>query len=255
MKVTLLGTGTSTGVPRIACDCPVCQSPDPRNKRLRCSILVECEEGTLLVDTAPDLRAQALRYDIRKVDAVLFTHGHADHLYGLDDLRCFCFGRQTPIPCYADQLTLDRISRVFDYAFDAAYKNYREALPQISLHLIEGGFELCGRPIEPLTVYHGRLPVLGFRFGPFAYVTDCNSIPPESLGKLRGLEVLVLDALRYREHPTHFNVDQALAIAAELRPRQTFLTHIAHDLDHAATNAALPPGVELGYDGLVLKFP
>ncbi len=254
MKVTLLGTGTSVGVPRIACDCPVCRSPDPRNKRLRCSILVECGGGTILVDTAPDLRAQALRHDIRRVDAVLFTHGHADHLHGLDDLRCFCFERQAPIPCYGDQATLERIGRIFDYAFAPPYQNHKEALPRISLHRIEGNFELCGRTVEPLTVYHGRMPVLGFRFGTFAYVTDCNYIPPESLGRLRHLEMLVLDALRHREHPTHFTVDQALAIIAQVQPQRAFLTHIAHDLDHSATNAALPPGVELGYDGLVLEF-
>ena len=254
MRVTLMGTGTSSGVPRLACDCPVCVSPDPKNKRLRCSILVEGSEGNILVDTTPDLRAQALRQGLRQVDAILFTHAHVDHLYGLDDLRSYCYGRQAPIPCYGDEVTLGRIRHVFDYAFRPAYKNMTESVPQLSLHPITGPFEVCGCRVEPLTVFHGQLPVQAFRLGDFAYVTDCNSIPPASLGRLRGLEVLVLDALRHKEHPTHFNVVQALEVVAELRPRRTFFTHIAHDLDHQATNAALPPGVELAYDGLSLEF-
>jgi phosphoribosyl 1,2-cyclic phosphate phosphodiesterase len=254
MKVTLLGTGTSSGVPRVACDCAVCLSPDPKNKRLRCSLLVEASGGNILVDTTPDLRLQALRQGLRRVDAVLFTHAHVDHLYGLDELRSFCFERRAPIPCYGDPGTLERVRHVFDYAFSPAYQGMREAVPQLSLHPIEGPFELCGCPIEPLTVYHGRLPVLAYRFGAFAYATDCNAIPPASLGRLRGLEVLVLDALRHHHHPTHFTVDQALGVVAELRPRRAFFTHVAHDLDHEATNAALPPGVELAYDGLVLEF-
>lgn len=250
MKVTLLGTGTSSGVPRVACDCAVCLSADPRNKRLRCSVLVEGCGGNILVDTTPDLRLQALRQGLCQVDAVLFTHAHVDHLYGLDELRSFCFGRQAPIPCYADEHTLERIRHVFDYAFKPAYNDMKESVPQLSLHPIEGPFELCGCQVAPLRVYHGRLPVLGFRFGAFAYVTDCNAIPPASLGQLRGLEVLVLDALRHKDHPTHFTVKQALEVVAELRPRQAFFTHIAHDLDHEETNALLPPGVELAYDGL-----
>jgi phosphoribosyl 1,2-cyclic phosphate phosphodiesterase len=254
MKVTLLGTGTSSGVPRVACDCPVCLSPDPKNKRLRCSILVEASGGNILVDTTPDLRLQALRQGLRQVDAVLFTHAHVDHLYGLDELRSFGYGRREPIPCYGDQGTLERVRHVFDYAFKPAYQGMKESVPQLSLQPIEGPFELCGCPVEPLTVYHGRLPVLSFRFGAFAYVTDCNAIPPASLGRLRGLEVLVLDALRHHNHPTHFNVAQALEVVAELRPRRAFFTHIAHDLDHEETNASLPPGVELAYDGLGLDF-
>ena len=214
MRVTLMGTGTSSGVPRLACDCPVCVSPDPRNKRLRCSIIVEGSGGNILVDTTPDLRTQALRQGLGQVDAVLFTHAHVDHLYGLDDLRAYCYGRQGPIPCYGDEVTLERIQRVFDYAFKPAYKNMKESVPQLSLHPLAGPFAVCGCPVEPLTVFHGQLPVQAFRFGDFAYVTDCNSIPPASLGRLRGLEVLVLDALRHKEHPTHFNVAQALEVVA-----------------------------------------
>jgi phosphoribosyl 1,2-cyclic phosphate phosphodiesterase len=242
MKITFLGSGTSVGVPRIACNCPVCRSEDPKNKRLRCSILV---------DTTPDLRTQALHYNIAKVDAVLFTHGHADHLHGLDDVRIYCYQRDTPLPCYGDEFTLERIHRVFDYAFNSPYKH---ALPQLDLQLIENRFELFGLEIEPVTVYHGKMPVLGFRFGSFAYVTDCSSIPDESMAKLQNLDILVLDALRYKEHPTHFSVDQALAAINDLQPRQAYLTHIAHELDHHATNAALPSHVELAYDGLVLEI-
>ena len=249
--VTVLGSGTSVGVPRIACDCPVCTSTDPRNKRLRCSILVEHDGRAVLVDTTPDLRTQALRSDIRMIDAVLFTHAHADHLHGLDDVRCYCFEREGPIPCYADEITLGRIRTVFDYAFDSPYAS---ALPQLDLHLIDGDLDLIGLCIEPLTVYHGKLPVLAFRIGSFAYVTDCSSIPAETMERLAGVDTLILDALRHKEHPTHFSVDEALAVVAQLAPNQTYLTHIAHDLDHETTNASLPDRVELAYDGLVIKF-
>ena len=251
MRVTLLGTGTSVGVPRIACDCSVCASSNPRNKRLRCSILMEYADRVILVDTTPDLRAQALRYDIRNIDAVLFTHGHADHLHGLDDIRCYCFQREEPIPCYGDAVTLERVYKVFDYAFDSAYAS---ALPNLELFDIDGRLDLFGLEIDPIVVYHGRMPVLAFRAGSFAYVTDCNSIPSDSMAKLRGVDTLILDALRYKEHPTHFNIDQALAVVEELKPRRTYLTHIAHELDHETTNAALPDGVELAYDGLVLDI-
>ncbi|NKB67063.1 MAG: MBL fold metallo-hydrolase [Candidatus Latescibacteria bacterium] len=249
MKITFLGTGTSVGVPRIACDCPVCSSTDPYNKRLRCSILLEYGEAAVLVDTTPDLRTQALRYDIRRVDAVLFTHAHADHLHGLDDVRCYCFERDSPLPCYGDANTLDRIGHVFDYAFNSPYKS---ALPQLELHLIEDVFELFGRQVEPVTVYHGKMPVLGFRLGGFAYVTDCSRIPAASMDKLRGLEVLVIDALRHEKHPTHFNVEQALEAIELLQPERAYLTHIAHDLDHRTTNKALPERVRLAFDGLDL---
>ena len=251
MKVTFLGTGTSIGVPRIGCHCPVCTSDDPKNKRLRCALHLEHQDHSLLVDTGPDLRTQALRYKIDRVDGVLFTHGHADHLHGLDDVRCYCFDREGPLPCYADQHTIERIEHVFDYAFK---KNAPSTTPQISLHLIEGPFTFCGLDIEPLIVYHGQATVLAFRIGDFAYVTDTNRIPVETIERLQGLNVLVLDALRYKEHPTHFNVEQALEIVAALKPAQTYLTHMAHDLDHHKTNAELPDGVELAYDGLVLEL-
>jgi phosphoribosyl 1,2-cyclic phosphate phosphodiesterase len=251
MKVTLLGTGTSVGVPRIGCRCPVCTSDDPKNKRLRCALHIEHRGHSILVDAGPDLRTQALHYRIDEIDCVLLTHGHADHLHGLDDVRSYCFGRDEPLPCYADALTIERIERVFDYAFD---KDAPSAIPQIVLHLIDGPFSVCGLDIEPLTVYHGRAPVLAFRIGSFAYVTDTNRIPDEAMERLHGLDILILDALRYKEHPTHFNIAQALAVVEKLKPAQTYFTHIADQLDHHQTNAKLPDRVELAYDGLILEL-
>ncbi len=250
MKVTFLGTGTSVGVPRVGCTCTVCASQDSKNKRLRCALHIQHSGHSILVDTGPDLRTQALTYGVNRVDAVLFTHGHADHLYGLDDVRCYCFDRDEPLPCYADERTMDRIHHVFDYAFDA---HAPSATPQIELREIEGDFELFDLLVEPIYVYHGRLPVLAFRIGSFAYVTDTNRIPDESMDRLQDLDILVLDALRHKAHPTHFNLAQALDIVERLKPRKAYLTHIAHDLEHHATNASLPAGVELAYDGLVLE--
>ena len=185
------------------------------------------------------------------MDAVLFTHGHADHLYGLDDVRSYCFEREDPLPCYADARTIERIKRVFDYAFDV---NAPSATPQIELVEIEGNFNLFDLAIQPIYVYHGRLPVLAFRIGDFAYVTDTNRIPDEGMERLQQLDVLVLDALRHKAHPTHFNLSQALGVIEQLQPKRAYLTHIAHDLEHHATNADLPPNVELAYDGLTLNL-
>ena len=251
MRITFLGTGTSVGVPRIACDCPVCSSTQPENKRLRCSILIEYGNRHILVDTSPDLRTQALTYRVDRVDAVLFTHGHADHLHGLDDVRIYCFQRDDPLPCYGDAATLDRIRRVFDYAFDSPY---RHALPQLELHEITGSFELFGLTIEPVTVFHGKMPVLGFRIGDFAYVTDCNQVPDAARAQIGDLEVLALDALRHHQHPTHFTVAEALEVIESVAPHRALLTHIGHELEHHATNAALPAHVRLAYDGQVLEL-
>lgn len=250
MKITFLGTGTSVGVPRIGCFCPVCTSDDPKNKRLRCALHIEHDGHSLLVDAGPDLRTQALTHSIHRVDCVLFTHGHADHLHGLDDVRCYCFDRDSPLPCYADPHTIARIERVFDYAFDESAPS---TTPQLELVEIDGPFELFGLEIEPLQVFHGRLPVLAFRIGSFAYVTDTNKIPEESMAKLLDLDVLVIDALRHKKHPTHFNLEQALEAVEKLKPKSTYLTHMAHDLEHHATNATLPAKVQLAYDGLVLE--
>lgn len=251
LTLTLLGTGTSHGVPAIACSCPVCTSKDPRNQRYRCSALLQYEGRTLLVDTATEFRLQALRVGMARLDAILLTHAHADHICGLDDVRSFSERQGHPIPCYGSLETLEDVRRRFDYVFTETQQGGGK--PRLELIPIQGPLNLFGLEIQPVPVFHGRLPVLGFRFGSGAYVTDCSSIPSGSMDLLRGLDLLVLDALRWRPHPTHFTVDQALEVVSRLRPDRTYLTHITHDLDHAATNAVLPPGVELAYDGLTLK--
>jgi phosphoribosyl 1,2-cyclic phosphate phosphodiesterase len=254
LRVTFLGTGTSHGVPMIGCGCETCRSGDPRDHRLRPSIYVEVDGGpAILVDTATDLRQQALTYGVGRVDAILFTHSHADHIMGLDEVRRFNVVQGGPIAAFADALTAEGVRRTFHYIFDAPAQK-GGGVPHIELHTVDGPFQVAGVDIVPVKLFHGRLPILGFRFGSFAYLTDCNRIPDESWPLLGNLDVLVLDALRHRPHPTHFSVGEALEVAGKLAARRTFFTHICHDLPHAATNAALPPGVELAYDGLRLAI-
>lgn len=249
-----LGTGTSHGVPMIGCDCDVCRSADPRDNRLRSSICFECDAGQrVLVDTTTDLRAQALRYDLRRVDAVLFTHSHADHVMGLDEIRRFNMLSGTPMPLYGTRATLDDLRRTFSYVF-ASDAPRGGGVPDLRLCPLEGPFCLAGLEIVPVPVRHGRWEVLAFRVGRFAYITDCNAIPPASMAALAGVEVLVLDALRRRPHPTHFSLDEAVAVSQTLGARETWFTHIAHELGHAATCAELPRGMALAYDGLVLDL-
>ncbi len=250
MKVTFLGTGTSVGVPRIACDCAVCASTDPRNKRLRCSLWLEQDGRSILIDTTPDLRTQVLRAGIRRLDGVLLTHGHADHLHGLDDVRCFGLEHSRPLPCYADRCTIQRIRTVFDYAFRT---NNPSSVPRLALHQVDGPFNLAGFTIVPVPLLHGRQQILGYRIGDLAYLTDCSDIPQASMPLLQRLEVLVLGALRDHPHPTHFSLDQAVAAANSIAAGRTLLTHISHSLDHATTNARLPASVQLSYDGLTLS--
>jgi phosphoribosyl 1,2-cyclic phosphate phosphodiesterase len=269
LRVTLLGTGTSHGVPAIGCDCAVCHSSDPRDRRMRPSILVQVAGAAdpldarsasptaasvrhILVDTSTDLRAQALTNDIRRVDAILFTHSHADHVLGLDEVRRYNAMQGAPIPCYADQATLADLRRMFAYIFDAP-RGAAGAIPQLTVGCIAGPFTLGGLEIVPVPLVHGRQRILGFRIGTFAYLTDCNRIPDESWPLLDGLRVVVLDALRDRPHPTHFSVAEAIEVVARLAPDRAYFTHICHDLPHAATSARLPRGVELAYDGLVLE--
>ncbi len=252
MRLTFLGTGTSTGVPTIGCHCAVCTSADPHDRRTRPSLMLEYDGRVVLIDTTPDFRQQALREKIERLDAVLFTHGHADHILGLDDTRVFYFRQQVPLPIYADEATLDTLRNVFAYIFDQTYKY--GGLGKLDPHTVDGKFELWGQEFAPVPVFHGDLPVLGFRFGRAAYVTDFSTIPDSSMPLLEGLEVLVLDALRHAPHPTHSNLEQSLAIAARLNARQTLFTHIAHELGHEATNAALPLGVQLAHDGLKLDL-
>lgn len=252
-RMVFLGTGTSVGVPAIGCGCPVCTSDNPRNKRTRCGLVLGLPGGNLLVDTPPDLRQQLLREQIGIVHAVLYTHEHADHIFGLDDLRLMQFYLGGPVPLYCEPGVELRIRKSFDYAFQpAAERLHTGAIPQLALRTIGlDPFEVLGAQVTPVRLLHGpTVPVLGFRFGNVAYCTDVNAIPPESVERLRGLDVLVLDCLRHEPHATHFGLDQALAVHDELRPKRTLLTHMSHKLEHDATNAALPSGVELAYDGL-----
>jgi phosphoribosyl 1,2-cyclic phosphate phosphodiesterase len=254
VKVLFLGTGTSHGVPMIGCDCGVCRSTDSRDARTRTSIVVEGVDGTtLLVDTTPDLRTQALTHRLRRIDAILYTHSHADHIAGLDDVRRFNAINHGPMPLYGDPATVSEIRLRFGYAFDPTAAP-GGGLPDLRLWTIGGPFCVQGLEVIPVPILHGRRPILGFRFGGFAYLTDCSDVPTASRALLTGLDVLVLDALRLRPHPTHFSLGEAVAVAAEIGARQTYFTHIAHDLGHAKTCANLPPTMTLAYDGLRLEM-
>ncbi len=253
MKLTFLGTGTSTGVPSIACECETCTSDDPRDKRLRVSVIVEHAGHTVLVDTSSDFRQQALRYGLKHLDLVLITHCHADHIFGLDDIRPLNF-RYGALGVYANERAWVDIKRIFKYVFEPTY--FGGGLPIVIPHVVQPGAGFClgnDLTITPLEVIHGRLPVMAYRFNDFAYLTDLSEIPPATMDALHGLDVLVLDCLRFREHPTHLWVDKALDYVNQLEPRRTFFTHIAHDIKHARDSARLPAGVEFAYDGLVVE--
>jgi len=251
LRLTFLGTGTSMGIPTLGCACRVCCSPDPRDLRTRPSLLLDYNGYAVVIDTSPDFRTQALRANLRHVDAVLYTHPHADHILGLDDLRPFCLRQHQAIPLYANRETLAAIRRTFSYAFEQATPG--STVPQVHLEEIAGPFELFGLRFEPLPVLHGTMEVLGFRFACAAYVTDFSQIPPATLQQLRGLDLLILDALRHQPHPTHSSLAESLALVRDLQPRRAYFTHLCHDLAHAETSAQLPPGVELAYDGLVVE--
>ena len=252
MRLTFLGTGTSTGVPTLTCECPVCLSSDPRDKRTRPSVLLEYDGRAVVIDTTPDFRQQALRARMRRLDAVVFTHEHADHILGLDDVRVFYFRQHVPIPIYANSRTMESIRRVYKYIFDQSYAY--GGIARLDPQLIDGPFDLWGERLIPVPVVHGDLPVLGFRFGHAAYVTDFSAIPEPTLPLLEDLDVLILDALRHKPHPTHSSVEQSLGLVERVQPRRAFFTHIAHELGHEETNATLPPHVRLAYDGLVLDL-
>lgn len=249
IHITVLGSGTSSGVPTIGCGCAVCSSIDPRDNRLRPSILICYGGHTVIIDTTPDFRQQALRARMERLDAIVYTHSHADHILGLDDVRPFNYRQRQSIPIYAREETLSAIQRVFRYAF--AEEPAQSSVPRLDLHTLDGEpFDLFGLTFTPIALLHGRSDVFGFRFGDAAYLTDHSDIPEESKRKLHGLDVLFLDALRHRPHPTHSTVEQAVAWVRELEPRRAFFTHICHDLPHERTEAELPDNVHLAYDGL-----
>ncbi|GIX03876.1 MAG: hydrolase [Planctomycetaceae bacterium] len=255
-ELVLLGTGTSHGVPVIGCHCPVCESQHPRNHRTRTGVAVLSPTGTFVIDTPPELRIQLLREKIDLVHAALYTHSHADHLFGLDDLRLFGHRLGRPIPLYCEAMVEQQIRLAFHYAFEApSILLEHGAVPRLEIRRIGlDPFEVLGIPVQPIRLMHGRLPVLGFRIGGIAFCTDVSHIPEESFTYLDNLDVLIIDALREEPHATHFGIPQALEVVQRVKPRRAYLTHVSHHLDYEATNARLPQGVELAYDGLRLPI-
>ncbi len=253
MTITVLGSGTSVGVPTIGCRCEVCLSEDPRDKRLRPSLLIRYGGRNVVIDTTPDFRAQALRARMDHLDAILFTHAHADHIMGLDDVRPFNYHQSAPVPIYGSLEAIATIRRCFDYIFDP--RESQSSVPKIVTRTFEDrAFDLFGVSFTPVRLDHGKGIVHGFRFGRAAYLTDHSGIPEEVLEQLRGLDVLFLDALRHRPHPTHSTVERSLGHVERLAPRMTYFTHICHELMHARDEAALPPHVRLAYDGLEIEL-
>jgi phosphoribosyl 1,2-cyclic phosphate phosphodiesterase len=253
-RLLFLGTGTSVGVPVVGCGCVVCASSDPRDKRTRTSVVVGLPAGHLLIDTTPDLRSQLLREGISRIDAVLFTHDHVDHVYGLDDVRPICYATGRPLPVLCEERVENRIRRAFDYAFEAVPVP-GGGVPKLTLERISTApFTVLGATVTPLRLRHGVFDVLGFRFGNVAYCTDTNLIPDETWPLLEGLDTLVLDCLRPSRHPTHLSLSEALAVAERVGARRTLFTHMGHDIGHAAISAVLPASVELAYDGLEIDI-
>lgn len=252
-SILVLGSGTSVGVPMIGCRCKVCTSTDPRDKRLRPSVLLRLGGKRILIDTSPDFRYQALRYGIDRIDAILYTHSHADHILGLDDVRPFNFMQRHDIPIYTSAESLEVIERTFQYVFDASPS--QSSRPRLTPHIFDDHvMDVAGIPVMPVRIFHGKGTVYGFKFGDCAYLTDHSAIPPESEEKLTGLDVLFLDALRHNPHPTHSTVEESLRTVERLRPKRAYFTHISHDLLHSAVEASLPSNVRIAYDGLEISI-
>jgi phosphoribosyl 1,2-cyclic phosphate phosphodiesterase len=266
--LTFLGSGTSMGIPTLGCSCEVCLSSvssapgvppsKPQNRRTRPSVLISYASHNVLIDTGPDFHAQAIRENLRRVDAVFYTHGHADHILGMDDLRPLTFHNPAPLPLYADAPTAATIERIFDYTFPADPEDRYPTSARVILHRLDTTpgalIDIFGARFQRIPVTHGRQTITGYRFGSAAYLTDLNDIPADSFPLLAGLDVLILDALRHQPHPTHSTLDNSIALVERIKPRRAFFTHMSHDLDHEATNAILPPHIRLAYDGLQLHF-
>ncbi len=255
-EMILLGTGTSVGVPMIGCDCAVCTSANPKNQRTRTGVAVQIPRGTFLIDTPPELRLQLVREKVRLIEAAVFTHGHADHVFGLDDLRSCSWKLTRPIPLLCEEPVERQIRAAFSYAFDVPPQDLHPgAIPKLEFQRIgTEPFELLGQLVRPIRLWHGNLPVLGFRINDVAFCTDVSRIPDESWPLLEGLDVLIIDALQDKPHPTHFGISQALEVVERVQPQRAYFTHISHKLDHDATNARLPDRVELAFDGLRIEF-
>lgn len=256
-ELVILGTATSVGVPIVGCRCEVCTSTDPKNARTRVSVYVPAPEGNFVIDTPPELRIQLVRERVEVVHAAVFTHAHADHIFGLDDLRIFGYRLDRDVPLHCEEAVENQLRSAFGYAFETSSVNaHHFSKPRLAFRRIGPAepFELLGLTVRPIRLLHGRLPVLGFRLRDFAYCTDVSHIPDESWPLLEGLDTLVIDALRDEPHPTHFSIGQALEVARRVRPKRTYLTHLSHTLDYTATNARLPPDVRLAYDGLRIAY-
>ncbi|MDP8257072.1 MAG: MBL fold metallo-hydrolase [Candidatus Alcyoniella australis] len=253
MRLIVLGSGTSIGVPVIGCHCPVCSSSDHRDKRMRSSIYIEHEGQCLLIDTSTDLRTQALACGIEQVDAVLYTHTHADHVHGIDDLRAFNFIKGGPIPIYGSPVSIEDIKHRFDYIFGGATQA-GGGLPGLTPNEVQGPFELFGLQIAPVPIAHGKMKIVGYRVGPIAYLTDCSGVPRSSRNMLHDLDLLIIGALRPFPHPTHFSFDQAVAEIERIAPRRALLTHISHHVKHSELERRLPRNVSPAYDGQVIDI-